>query len=241
VELRNKASNEVWAVIPARGGSKGITRKNIYPLDGRPLISYSIEAAKKCALIDRIFVSTDSPEIAQVATENGAMVPVMRPPNLSSDTSSITKAFWHGVDSGVDSTKIVPSKILVLYPTAPFRPPGLLEEAIHKLDDAITYRTCQVIGHEKGYFVPTENRSMRQIYTGRGLKQLGLVFGIRYFPPGFRPGLKGSRFESYLSQMTYKGGGTSIRIFDKNSIPWTIDIDVIEDIEKAEWYLRHAG
>ena len=69
------------AVIPARGGSKGLPRKNILPLVGKPLIAWSIESAINSAMIDRVVVSTDDPEIAQVAEKFGAQV-LMRPANL---------------------------------------------------------------------------------------------------------------------------------------------------------------
>ena len=78
------------AVIPARGGSKRIPRKNIRPFMGRPMIAHSIEAAQACALFDRILVSTDDEEIAVVARSHGAEVPFMRPPELSDDFANTT-------------------------------------------------------------------------------------------------------------------------------------------------------
>ena len=97
-------SNNVIAVIPARGGSKRLPGKNILPLNGIPLIVYSIEAAFRCSLVDRVVVSTDSDEIAKVAAEAGAEVD-MRSEKLSTDTATtidvlkelLTRLDHHGI------------------------------------------------------------------------------------------------------------------------------------------------
>ena len=78
---------DVLALITARGGSKGLHRKNVLPLAGKPLISWTISAALKSGRLSRIVVSTDDEEIAQVAQESGAEVPFMRPPELAQDDS----------------------------------------------------------------------------------------------------------------------------------------------------------
>ncbi len=83
---------KVLAIIPARGGSKGLPKKNIKNLCGKPLIAWSIEQAKKSRYIDKIFVSTDDNEIAEIAKEYGAEVPFLRPIELAGDTSSVTDA-----------------------------------------------------------------------------------------------------------------------------------------------------
>jgi N-acylneuraminate cytidylyltransferase len=84
------------AVIPARGGSKGLPRKNVLPLCGKPLISWSIDAAQKAAAIDKVFVSTDDAEIAAISEQSGASV-IWRPAELASDTASSESALIHGL------------------------------------------------------------------------------------------------------------------------------------------------
>ncbi len=79
------SKRKIIAIIPARGGSKSIPLKNIYPILGKPLIAYTIEAAKKSKLIDRIIVSTDHKKIAAVSRKFGAEAPFMRPAELSGD------------------------------------------------------------------------------------------------------------------------------------------------------------
>lgn len=86
------------AVIPARGGSKRIPRKNIKPFLGRPVIGYSIEAAQKTGLFDRIIVSTDDEEIAEIAVSLGAERPFVRPPEISDDFTPMQSVLSHAVD-----------------------------------------------------------------------------------------------------------------------------------------------
>ena len=77
--------SQILAIIPARGGSKGVPGKNIKALAGKPLIAYAIETARACSLIETIIVSTDDPAIAAVAREYGAEVPFVRPAELAAD------------------------------------------------------------------------------------------------------------------------------------------------------------
>lgn len=92
-----KKNKNVMAVIPARAGSKGLPNKNILPLLGKPLIQYSIEAAKKAKLLDRIIVSTDSEQIADISRKSGAEVPFMRPKELATDLSSTEDVLKHAI------------------------------------------------------------------------------------------------------------------------------------------------
>ena len=89
---------EVYAIIPARSGSKGVPNKNIMNLGGYPLIAYSIAVAKKCSTIDRVIVSTDSEEYASIALKYGAEVPFLRPSDISNDSSTTIKPSSSCVD-----------------------------------------------------------------------------------------------------------------------------------------------
>ena len=86
------------ALILARGGSKRLPGKNIRPLAGKPLVAWSIEAARACAAIGDVVVSTDDDAIAQVARTHGARVPFLRPPSLAADTSTSADAALHALD-----------------------------------------------------------------------------------------------------------------------------------------------
>ena len=114
-------NKRILAIIPARGGSKGVKRKNIKLLNGKPLIWYTIEAAKKSEVIDKIIVSTDDEEIADVAKKFGAEVPFMRPSNLASDTSSSMDVYIHAIEWINNNFEERYDYILILQPTSPLR------------------------------------------------------------------------------------------------------------------------
>lgn len=107
------------AVIPARGGSKRIPRKNIKPFAGKPMIAWSIEAAKTSGLFDRVIVSTDDAEIAEVAKQWGADVPFMRPEELSNDYAGTTEVIAHVTQWALDQG-IQIDAVCCIYATAPF-------------------------------------------------------------------------------------------------------------------------
>lgn len=112
---------QVLAIIPARGGSKGLTNKNILPLLGHPLVAYSIHAARSCAYIDRTIVSTDSNEIARLSRQYGAEVPFMRPTELATDHSRDLEVFIHAIEWLAIHQKYVPDIVVQLRPTSPVR------------------------------------------------------------------------------------------------------------------------
>jgi len=87
------------AIIPARGGSKRIPRKNIKPFAGKPMIAYAIDAARSCGLFDHVVVSTDDQEIADIARRCGAEVPFMRPPELSDDHAGTVPVIAHAIEA----------------------------------------------------------------------------------------------------------------------------------------------
>lgn len=108
------------AVIPARGGSKGVPGKNIRELAGKPLIVYTIEAALNSNIFKKVIVSTDSEEIADVARKNGAEVPFMRPSNISGDYISSDEVVKHAVEFCEEKSEIF-TEVCKLQPTSPLR------------------------------------------------------------------------------------------------------------------------
>ncbi|MDR1450857.1 MAG: pseudaminic acid cytidylyltransferase [Helicobacteraceae bacterium] len=119
------------AVIPARGGSKRIKRKNIRPFCGKPIIAYSVEAAIQSGVFDDIIVSTDDETIANVARSSGASVPFMRPEELSDDFVGVVPVVAHAIKAvgGAD-------RACLIYATAPFVSPQDLRNAAQTLEDA---------------------------------------------------------------------------------------------------------
>lgn len=119
------------AIIPARGGSKRIPRKNIKEFCGKPMIAWSIEAARKSGVFDRLIVSTDDEEIATVAREYGAEVPFMRPENISDDFATTVDVIHHAITELIKSANI--KNVCCIYATAPFIQREDLREALSKL------------------------------------------------------------------------------------------------------------
>ena len=124
---------EVLTLIPARGGSKGIPRKNIRSFAGYPLIAWSIAAAKQSSLVTRIIVSTDDEEIAAVAREWGAETPFLRPSELAQDKTTDLPVFEHALKWLEDVEGYRPEIVVQLRPTSPIRPRTMLDEAIQIL------------------------------------------------------------------------------------------------------------
>ena len=114
-------------IIPARGGSKGIPRKNVKMIAGKPLIAWTIEAAKAAGLLDHFVVSTDDPEIAQVSRDYGAEV-IDRPSELATDEATTISALQHVL------SQIEAENIVLLQPTSPVRDKDLIDNCIRKFE-----------------------------------------------------------------------------------------------------------
>lgn len=115
-----KINKKIVAIIPARGGSKGISRKNIKLLSGKPLIVYTIEVALKCECLSRVIVSTDDEEIADISKKYGAEV-IIRPHSISGDKSPVTDALRHTTEFLFKNENYKPDAIVLLQPTSPLR------------------------------------------------------------------------------------------------------------------------
>lgn len=120
---------KILYVIPARGGSKGIPHKNIKPLNGKPLIYYSIDVARQLTTDDNICVSTDDEKIIEVVENYGLKVPFKRPDNIATDTSSTNDVLLHAIDF-YESRKVFYDVLILLQPTSPLRNPTHIKEAL---------------------------------------------------------------------------------------------------------------
>ncbi|MFD1020657.1 acylneuraminate cytidylyltransferase family protein [Thalassobacillus hwangdonensis] len=120
-------AGKVLAIIPARGGSKGLSRKNIRLLHGKPLIAWTLEAAKSASSVDRAILSTDDEEIAKVARKYGADIPFMRPDHLAKDDSTSVDVVLHALDQ-------LPGYewVMLLQPTSPLRTAGDIDACMEK-------------------------------------------------------------------------------------------------------------
>ena len=130
----SKNSKNFIAIIPARAGSKEIKNKNIVPINGHPLLSYSIEAAKQSKIIKKIFVSTDGENIAKVARKYGAEI-IKRPKILSNNRTQIEPAILHAIKHIEKVHKKEVDNVVLLQPTSPLREIDDLDNAINKFID----------------------------------------------------------------------------------------------------------
>lgn len=121
----------IITIIPARGGSKGVLRKNVRSLGDKPLIAHSILDAKEAKFVDKVYVSTDDPEIAEVSSKYGAEI-INRPDQIAGDTASSETALIHGV-SEIEKIGISPELIVFLQCTSPIRSGEDIDHAIEKL------------------------------------------------------------------------------------------------------------
>ncbi|MDX1761035.1 MAG: acylneuraminate cytidylyltransferase family protein, partial [Christiangramia sp.] len=123
----------ILAVIPARGGSKGVPGKNIKRLGEIPLIEYTVRAARQVFSDDQIIVSTDDPDIKKTAEAAGLKVPFLRPPELANDTAGTQEVLLHALDFAISQGK-TPEVIVLLQPTSPFREARHIKEALKLYD-----------------------------------------------------------------------------------------------------------
>lgn len=124
---------EVLAVVQARGGSKGLPRKNLRPLKGHPLIAYSIASGLAASSVTRLLLSTDDEEIAAVGRSYGAATPFLRPPELAQDDTPDLPVFQHALTWLVEHEGYRPDVVVQLRPTTPLRPVGMIDQAVASL------------------------------------------------------------------------------------------------------------
>ncbi len=145
---------KVLGIIPARGGSKSIPRKNLADVNGRPLLSFIIEAARSSSRLNRVVVSTDDGEIGEVARRWGAEVPFERPPELAVDEIGLVPVVRHAMRE-MDRLGFVADLVVSLQPTSPFLDGNDIDRAIEKIQDtgADSVASVQPIGHEHPFWV----------------------------------------------------------------------------------------
>ncbi len=145
---------KVLGVIPARGGSKSIPRKNLADVDGRPLLSYIIEALLSARRVDRCIVSTDDEEIAAVARVEGAEVPFLRPPELATDEVGLVPVVRHALLE-MEGQGFRADVVVSVQPTSPFLEGKDIDDAIEKLEatGSDSVASVHAIDHEHPFWV----------------------------------------------------------------------------------------
>lgn len=215
----------ILAVIPARGGSKGIPGKNIKPFGGIPLIAWTIREAKKAKLIDRLIVSTEDKKIAAVARKYGAEVPFLRPKALSRDNVPGVMPILHALQKFPGY-----SEVLCMQPTSPFRRSADIDKFIRfawKQDAKAVVSVGPTEKHPSWTFYLGKNKKLIPILkqkkikqTRQTLKQAWLLNGNMYYAKANWIKIK----KSFISEETY-----GFPLFHEKNI----DIDTKKDWEKA--------
>ena len=223
------------AIIPARGGSKRIPKKNIRLFFGKPIIAYSISAALECGLFDEVIVSTDSEEIAKISIECGANVPKLRPGIISDDNSGVLEVIAYELGQ-LSEKNYHPSEICLIYATAPMiRPDDLVMsyEIFRKNHIDFVFSAAE--------FASPIHRAFTILSDGRA----------QMFQPEFYEFNSQDLPRAYHDAAQFCWGrpsailNPSTVIFSKCAKPFVlssnrvIDIDTLEDWQRAEW-LYHA-
>lgn len=166
---------KILAIIPARGGSKRVPRKNIRELWGKPLLAYSIETALKSRLINRVICSTDDQEIADIALKYGAEVPFIRPAEFARDQSGDTEVYLHVLSWMQENEGYRPDIITNLRPTNPLRRPELIDDILRTLishPDVDSIRTVFKSPYS-GFLMRTINRETNLIECPVNVPRVG--------------------------------------------------------------------
>lgn len=215
------------AVIPARGGSKRIPRKNIKNFCGKPMIAWSIETAKASALFDHIFVSTDDNEIADIAKQWGAEVPFMRPAELSNDYAGTTEVIAHVTQWALEQGFDVDA-VCCIYATAPFVQAEDLKRGLAALESGDWDYAFTVTDFAAPIF-----RSFKQNAEG-GIEM--------FYPEHFSTRSQDLPTALHDAGQFYWGRPSawieSKRIFDRRSIPVVIPRWRVQDIDTQDDWIR---
>lgn len=227
---------KVLCLITARGGSKGIPRKNIKLLVGKPLIAHTIDAAKESGVFDRIIVSTDDAEIAEVAKQYGTEVPFMRPAELAGDTTPTLPVLVHALEWLKEHESYVPDTVMLLQPTAPLRSPEHIREAVELFTQSgadSVVSVSEVPGHHNPHWqFNLDNEQRISIFTGEAFKDI--VKRRQELPKTYtRNGAIYLFKTSLLFAAAPSFYGTDVRAFVMDAAS-SVNIDSPEDFALAE-------
>lgn len=231
-------TQRVLAIIPARGGSKGIPKKNIYSLTGKPLIEYTFDAAKGSKLINRTILSTDDNEIAEVGRRNKIEVPFIRPKELAEDNTPTLPVIKHAVEFLESKQNYTADIILLLQPTAPLRKSYHIDEALGLLinnPDADSVVSITEVPHQYNpYFVMKIEDGLLRFYHSESAK-----YTRRQDLPDVYS-RNGAIYAFYLKTLKDKNS-----IYGDTCLPYvmsfeeSVNIDNAYDLKIAEMFLQH--
>lgn len=238
-----KEKLEILAVIPARGGSKGIPRKNIKNFAGFPLIAYSIQAALNSEYVTRTIVSTDDEEIATVAKSFGAEIPFMRPEEFAQDSTLDFPVFENLLSTFREKENYIPDFVVQLRPTSPIRPVKLVDEAIEIIlnDPEIdSVRGVVPSGQNpyKMWRIDPTNGYLTGLLKVEGIKEpynsARQVLPDTYWQTGH---IDVIRYPVIMEKKSMSGNNIKPIFVDPD---FTVDIDKPSDWQKSEWLVWYG-
>ena len=227
---------KVVAVVPARGGSKGVPKKNVRLLAGYPLIAYAVLAGKLAGNIDRVIVSTDSRDIADTAAEYGAEVPFLRPAELAGDKSTDIEFFLHALNWFQEHEGGVPDYLVHLRPTTPLRDPALVGAAISQIcscQEATSLRSAHEMAESPHKVFQMEDRFLTGFFPDDPRPEYYNLprqsFPKAYYPNGYVDVIK----TSHLIATGTLHGPRMLGFVT----PTTAEVDLPEDFDYLEFQL----
>nr|WP_231701885.1 acylneuraminate cytidylyltransferase family protein [Crassaminicella thermophila] len=231
-----KKDRSIIAIIPARGGSKGIKNKNIKYLIDKPLISYTIEAAKKSKYIDRIVVTTDDIEIKKVSEQFGVEVPFIRPKELAQDDTPGIEPIIHAVKWLEDNEGYRADYVINLQPTSPLRTSEDIDQAVEKLLNSNSISLVSVCeSSEHPYWMKKIENGIMQSFLEVDIKNKN--YRRQDLPKVYS--LNGAIYMSTTENLV-----SNKSFYSENTLPYimpkerSIDIDDMIDFKLAELTLR---
>lgn len=227
----------VLCVIPVRGGSKGIPRKNLKPIAGKPLVAWTIEQALDAArelegqhTLD-VLVSTDDAELAQIARDYGAQVPFIRPAELAQDTTATEPVIEHAIDFYTQAGQR-PDAVMLLQATSPVRLPGTLARAVRQFAESDSDSMVGVIPIGPFIWAATEPPTAQYEVTARPRRQELTRETFRYRENGSMYITKTELYETIHNRL-----GGKIELFMLDEVEG-VDIDAMIDFTVAEHQLQ---
>ena len=229
------------AIIPARSGSKGIPNKNIKLLGGIPLFAFSIMAAKRMKGVDRIIVSTDSKEYADLANSFGAETPFLRPAEISGDKSTDYELFTHLLNWFTLNENYEPEYIIHLRPTTPLRDPLKMTEALELFEKDKSIASSLRSGHLAPespfkWFLKDDENYFKGLTTDLTAQKVNLP--RQSFPPVYVPD---GYIDILKSKVILNSGtlhGDKMIVFES---PYCVEVDTIDDFNYLEYQIDKHG
>jgi N-acylneuraminate cytidylyltransferase/CMP-N,N'-diacetyllegionaminic acid synthase len=216
-------------LIPARSGSKGVPRKNIKAMAGKPLLAHTVEAAAEAETINRVLVSTDDEEIQSVARSAGAEVPFLRPDRLATDEAATEPVVEHTLSMLDSEEGYTPDAVVLLQPTSPLRDAEDIDEAVrqYRKTDAVSLVSVTVDHSNRWQRTPDSAEQLNYVDAGRRQEKSPefVENGAIYI----------TDTSAFLETANFRAGTTTLYEMDQ---PKSIDIDTEFDFWLAEHILE---